>query len=162
MTTESTVGAAFLTKVFTAEGVSMRLDIWDTGGSERYKSLAPMYYRDARAAIVVFDVTDPKSETDAVAWLNEVREHGRKDVIFLAAANKCDLINARKIGPNEVNDFKFRNQLEFIQETSAKTGMGVVELFTECIRLLARMPAVAQSPPVVSREDVSSESRCRC
>jgi small GTP-binding protein len=160
--TESTVGAAFLTKTFTVEGVQMRLDIWDTGGSERYRSLAPMYYRDARAAIVVFDLTDAKSQQEAIEWLSEVRTHGRKDIVCICAANKCDLAGNRVLKPAEVTDFGFKNQFEFIQETSAKTGMGVSEIFNECVRLLRLLPEVPQPVATIPVGNTGNSSGCKC
>jgi len=54
---EPTIGAAFLAKNIVCQGKKLKLEIWDTAGQERYRSLAPMYYRGARAAIVVYDIT---------------------------------------------------------------------------------------------------------
>jgi len=65
---EATVGAAFLTQVVQATGGSVKFDIWDTAGQERYHSLAPMYYRGAQAAVVVYDVNDAKTFERAVSW----------------------------------------------------------------------------------------------
>lgn len=58
---ESTIGAAFFTQTVAVEGRSVKFEIWDTAGQERYHSLAPMYYRGAAAAIVVYDMTNPVS-----------------------------------------------------------------------------------------------------
>ena len=54
---ESTIGAAFFSQVLALDEATVKLDIWDTAGQERYHSLAPMYYRGAAAAVVVFDIT---------------------------------------------------------------------------------------------------------
>lgn len=54
---ESTIGAAFFTQVLSLNEVTIKFDIWDTAGQERYHSLAPMYYRGAAAAVVVYDIT---------------------------------------------------------------------------------------------------------
>ncbi|MBA0547632.1 hypothetical protein Golob_018780, partial [Gossypium lobatum] len=58
---ESTIGAAFFTQVLSLNEATIKFDIWDTAGQERYHSLAPMYYRGAAAAIVVYDVTSSHS-----------------------------------------------------------------------------------------------------
>jgi Ras-related protein Rab-5C len=55
---ESTIGAAFFSQVLSLDEATVKLDIWDTAGQERYHSLAPMYYRGAAAAVVVFDITN--------------------------------------------------------------------------------------------------------
>lgn len=56
---ESTIGAAFLTQTVAVNETTVKFEIWDTAGQERYHSLAPMYYRGAAAAIVVYDITNP-------------------------------------------------------------------------------------------------------
>ena len=55
---ESTIGAAFLTQTVAVNDHTVKFEIWDTAGQERYHSLAPMYYRGAAAAIIVYDVTN--------------------------------------------------------------------------------------------------------
>lgn len=54
---ESTIGAAFFSQTLALNDVTVKLEIWDTAGQERYHSLAPMYYRGAAAAIIVYDIT---------------------------------------------------------------------------------------------------------
>ncbi|CAI5947802.1 unnamed protein product [Closterium sp. NIES-65] len=54
---ESTIGAAFLTQTVAVSDAVVKFEIWDTAGQERYHSLAPMYYRGAAAAIIVYDIT---------------------------------------------------------------------------------------------------------
>ena len=56
-----TVGAFFITKRLTVQGMTAKIQIWDTAGQEQFKKLAPMYYKSAAAAIVCYDVTSPKS-----------------------------------------------------------------------------------------------------
>jgi len=58
---ESTIGAAFLTQTVCLQDITVKFEIWDTAGQERYHSLAPMYYRGAQAAIVVYDITNQVS-----------------------------------------------------------------------------------------------------
>ncbi len=55
---ESTIGAAFLTQTVALNDTTVKFEIWDTAGQERYHSLAPMYYRGAAAAVVVYDITN--------------------------------------------------------------------------------------------------------
>ena len=56
-----TVGAFFVTKRLTVQGMTAKIQIWDTAGQEQFKKLAPMYYKSAAAAIICYDVTSPKS-----------------------------------------------------------------------------------------------------
>lgn len=54
---EPTIGAAFFTQILSLSEATVKFDIWDTAGQERYHSLAPMYYRGAAAAVVVYDMS---------------------------------------------------------------------------------------------------------
>ncbi|RKO96561.1 hypothetical protein CAUPRSCDRAFT_635, partial [Caulochytrium protostelioides] len=65
---EPTIGAAFLTQRCKLEDKIIKFEIWDTAGQERFHSLAPMYYRNAQAAIVAYDVTKAASLEKAMNW----------------------------------------------------------------------------------------------
>lgn len=71
-----TVGAAYLGHRATLEdGRACKLEVWDTAGQERYSSLAPLYYRGAAAAAVVFDVCDRESFAKARHWVGELQRN---------------------------------------------------------------------------------------
>jgi Ras-related protein Rab-5C len=160
--TVRTIGAAFMSKVFSVNGTELRLDIWDTGGSEKYRALAPMYYRESRVAIVVFDITDPSSQTAAVEWIVEVREKGRSDIVLVGAANKTDLLNFRRVSSTEVVEFGFEHQLDFIFEVSAKTGHNIVSLFDELCRQLCTMPPLEGPEALVSADYIGDVDHGCC
>ncbi|KAG4961564.1 hypothetical protein JHK87_038197 [Glycine soja] len=63
---EPTIGAAFFTQILSLSEATVKFDIWDTAGQERYHSLAPMYYRGAAAAIVVYDISSVEIEAEVV------------------------------------------------------------------------------------------------
>ncbi len=69
---------------------------------ERYRSLAPMYYRGAAAAIVVYDITNKESFNGAKSWVKELQRRGDPNVIIALAGNKADLQNKRRV-ESEVN-----------------------------------------------------------
>ena len=89
--TTPTIGTSLITKTFDIDGLCIKLQIWDTGGSERYRSIAPMYFRDADAAIIVYDVTQKSSFEDVGSWLKELREYWPSSIIIGLAGNKTDL-----------------------------------------------------------------------
>lgn len=138
----STIGAAFTTKLMMVDDVQVKLEIWDTAGSEKYKSLIPMYYRDARACIIVLDVTREETIPAAVEWLNELRDHRQDDCIIICAANKVDLTSQRVVTQEQITDFVFSNQVAAWKETSALSGVGIQELFNETVKQLLKLPAV--------------------
>ena len=88
----ATVGAFFITKRLTVQGITCKIQIWDTAGQEQFKRLAPMYYKNAAAAIVCYDVTSPKSFETLKYWVDELQQNIHAGGIVLAmCATKCDL-----------------------------------------------------------------------
>ncbi|TYH60890.1 hypothetical protein ES332_D07G010900v1 [Gossypium tomentosum] len=127
---ESTIGAAFFTQVLSLNEATIKFDIWDTAGQERYHSLAPMYYRGAAAAVVVYDVTSSETFERAKKWVREVQRQGNQNLIMFLVANKVDLEDKKKVGNEEGEQYAKENGLTFL-ETSAKTAHNVNELFYE-------------------------------
>ncbi|KAL2614920.1 hypothetical protein AAZV13_08G035732 [Glycine max] len=80
---DSTIGAAFFTQVLSLNEATVKFDIWDTAGQERYHSLAPMYYRGAAAAIVVYDITSMDSFVRAKKWVREVLRQGNCQNVYI-------------------------------------------------------------------------------
>ncbi|CAN6459704.1 unnamed protein product [Victoria cruziana] len=98
---ESTIGAAFFSQILSLNEATVKFDIWDTAGQERYHSLAPMYYRGAAAAVVVYDITSMDSFVRAKKWVQELQRQGNPNLVMLLVANKADLETKRKV-PSEV------------------------------------------------------------
>merc|ERR1712046_47219 len=92
---ESTIGAAFLTQTVALNDTTVKFEIWDTAGQERYHSLAPMYYRGAAAAIVVFDITSMDSFVRARDWVKELQRQGSPTLVLALVGNKADLVENR-------------------------------------------------------------------
>ena len=74
------------------DGVTLKMHLWDTGGSDRFRSLVSMYYRDAVAAIICYDLSNERSFQSVNYWTNEMQQKNNTDNFIMAfAANKCDL-----------------------------------------------------------------------
>merc|ERR1712137_722983 len=125
---ESTIGAAFLTQTVALNDTTVKFEIWDTAGQERYHSLAPMYYRGAAAAIVVYDITNTDTFQRAKQWVKELQRQGNPNIVIALAGNKSDLSSKRKVEPQEAESHASDNGI-FFMETSAKTSTNVNELF---------------------------------
>ncbi|KAG8734007.1 hypothetical protein FRC11_013493 [Ceratobasidium sp. 423] len=89
---EPTIGAAFLTQKCRLEDRVLRYEIWDTAGQERFHSLAPMYYRNAQAAVVVYDVTKEATLEKAKTWVKELQRQASPNIVIALAGNKVDLV----------------------------------------------------------------------
>ena len=79
--------AAFLRQTVRLGDTSVKVEIWDTAGQERYHTLAPLYYRGAQAAIVVYSITDETSFNRAKHWIKELRQSVGVDIVIVLAGN---------------------------------------------------------------------------
>ena len=125
---QATIGLDFHSKNVEINGNTVRLLLYDTAGQEKFKSLIPMYIRDANIIIVVYDITNKDSFTHTEHWVNETKDLKREDAIFVLVGNKIDLEDKRVVTKKEGEDFATDKGFLFF-EVSAKTGEQVHELF---------------------------------
>lgn len=127
-----TIGVDFHVKTITIdtnEGpIKAKLQLWDTGGQERFSSIRPMYYRGSLGAVLVFDLTNSSSFDHLPQWIEEVRANIKAEIPLLLVGNKSDLFSQRAVSLEEINSFT-RNFNLYYMETSAKTGEGVGDCF---------------------------------
>ena len=135
---EPTIGAAFLSKTMTYNNKRYKFEIWDTAGQERYRSLAPMYYRGARAAAVVYDITHEDSFKGAKSWIRELKKK-TSNCLILLIGNKIDLIEKRRVNVDDVRNYARDNNIIYM-ESSAKTGTNVDQIFTNIAHNLPEEP----------------------
>ena len=128
---ETTTGATFSSKeVETKSGKTIKFVVWDTAGQEKFRSLTKMFYKDAIAAILVYDITRKKSfEELSNYWSEQIKESSAsKNIIIGIAANKSDLIDEEEVEESEGR--KLAEGLNAIfKRTSAKNQSGINDLF---------------------------------
>lgn len=159
---ESTIGAAFFSQTVAVNDATVKFEIWDTAGQERYHSLAPMYYRGAAAAIIVYDMTNQASFDRAKKWVQELLAQGNANMVMALAGNKSDLLDARKVSTEEAQAYAQENGL-FFMETSAKEATNVNELFYEIAKKLPRVqPAANPSGMVLVDRPAGTSTSASC
>ena len=129
---QSTIGGTFSTKTIKCgNGKILKLEIWDTAGQERYRSVTKMFYKDANAAILVYDITNKFSfEELQNYWMEQVKESSPKNIILAVVANKSDLIEYEQVDEEVARQFAKDNNA-FFSVTSAKDTAQVDSLFLE-------------------------------
>lgn len=118
---QPTVGARFWKKQIFLSNHCVHLHLWDTPGQDRFDSLAPMYYRDAHAAVVLYDPLSHRSWEKARFWVTELQEKARRQFSVFLGCTKMDLCSSSLSPPNTV--VPFEDVLTFVQERNIKGWM---------------------------------------
>jgi Ras-related protein Rab-1A len=129
----STIGVDFKIKTITTNEKYVRLQLWDTTGLERFRSITKGYYRNSHGIIIVFDLTSMESFNNLVKWMNDVNKY--KDdyktdphPYVILVGMKSDLVEKRKVNIEIINEFCIDNNVKYL-EASAKNGNGIKEIF---------------------------------
>ncbi|MFX0079116.1 MAG: Rab family GTPase [Candidatus Hermodarchaeota archaeon] len=131
----STLGVDFIVKSIPVNNYVVKLQAWDTAGQERYSGVRPIYYRGAKGALLVFDITVRQSFVNVEKWFNQIRKYSGSEVPIVIVGNKLDLADSRTVSTDEVRVYSAdRNALYF--ETSAKTDYAVSDVFKKLAELI--------------------------
>ena len=150
----STVGAMFILHQEQVDGQVIEMQIWDTAGQERFRSLGPIYYRNASAAVVVFDITRSHSFDDLDGWIKQFTSVAPSHAIICIVANKSDLMSNAEIPIETAKEWAKKKGYLF-HITSAKTGEGIPDLF----KLIAqKISTIKTSNPELQK--VSNPHKC--
>jgi small GTP-binding protein len=161
---EVTVGIDYFTKTISVDGKMISLQIWDTAGQEQFQSLIPTYIRGAELAVIVYDLSDPKTLEAAKVWHRKVMD-ARGDTAFcILVGNKCDLQS--KIDESEIREVAQKLKMLSL-EVSAKTGQAIRDLFSMVVEETGRIDLNRNSvnvlaEPVVLTVDSAKQSRPCC
>jgi Ras-related protein Rab-1A len=127
----STIGVDFEIVEQIVNDKLVKLQIWDTAGSERFDSITTSYYRGAHGILIVYDVSDKGSfESVKNKWLVNVRKYTSRDVFIIVVGNKCDLIDVETY---EKEDMLELDNIRHVF-TSAKDKINVFEIFEDMMK----------------------------
>ena len=130
---KATVGVEFGSKQFNIEGHSVKAQIWDTAGQERYKAITSAYYKGAKGAFIVYDVTRKNSFESIDKWINDVTAVADKKITIVLIGNKIDLEDQRQVTKEEGEDKANKLEVAFL-ETSAFSGENLEKAFQMMIK----------------------------
>jgi Rab family protein len=156
--TAPTIGAGLSTVPLMVDGAVMTFRIWDTAGTEQFRSVIPMYCRSAAIAILVFDLTNSSTFDAVTDWHKFVRETA--DPVFLLIGNKLDLVDARTVDHDRAVDLAGQLECEFV-EMSARTREGIDEFIRAVIdsarlslgKTCVRSPTPAEPTPAPQKDE---------
>ena len=127
-----TSSAQFISKtVELNDEQSIKFDIWDTAGQEKFRALAKIFYKDAKAIILVYDITN-KESFDKIKnyWFKEIEENSLSDVILAIVGNKSDLYELEQVNDEEGKKFADEKKAIF-KNVSALNSMNIDNLFID-------------------------------
>ncbi|XP_065073314.1 ras-related protein Rab-1A-like isoform X1 [Ochlerotatus camptorhynchus] len=165
--TTATIGADSKTKTIQLDGETIEVLILDTAGQERYRSMAPWYYRQADGIIIVYDCTNKKSFDSVNSWLKEIDEHANENVTKLLVGNKCDLQTQKVVDTTTAMEYANQLAIPFL-ETSTKNATNVEQAFMTMVsemknRRGSSSMSVEKVPNViriVENRNIKSPSTC--
>jgi small GTP-binding protein len=144
----STIGVEFKAKPInhkdeeTHTDTELKVHFWDTAGQERFRSIAKLYYRDAQAIFLMFDVTCMRSFESVKTWLDDIRSTvDPTEMIFFLIGTKIDLDSTREVHMSDVKKFITSTDMIDIKvkqyiEISTQENIGVDALFDTLIKKL--------------------------
>ena len=130
---ESTIGAGFYSINFKFNNINeietiVKMNIWDTSGQEKYRTITPLYYHNADIILLVFDLSDQNSFSDISYWMSEIKSRTQiKDDQIFIVGNKKDIIDFSSLD-NSI--LRLYPQYKYLK-VSAKTNEGISDLFLE-------------------------------
>ena len=127
----SSISSQYSSKIITINRLNkdIKFDLWDTAGQEIYRSLAKLFYKNAKIIIFVYDITNKNSfEGLKKYWYKKVSTNSDKNAILALVGNKNDLYNNQQVNDNEAIEFAETIGAIF-QVTSAKSNIGIDKLF---------------------------------
>lgn len=132
-----TIGVDYRANTYIRDGQRYDMQIWDTAGQERFRNVTRAYYRDANAALLVFDLTDVNSFNEITNWYNQLLEQTNKkqgDMVIVLIGNKSDL--KHEVQLNDIQSLAAKLGISTYVQTSAKHGDRINEVFDQLLEKL--------------------------
>ncbi|XP_065154942.1 ras-related protein Rab-25b [Paramisgurnus dabryanus] len=168
----TTIGVEFSTRTVQLNGLTIKAQIWDTAGLERYRAITSAYYRGAVGALLVYDISKHLTYESAERWLKELYDHADPHIVVMLVGNKTDLGAVRSVPTEDAKDFAEKNGLLFM-ETSALESTNVEAAFNTVLTEIHKkvnskevtrgsLNAVTLSYPKAPTEDTQEEKKSCC
>ena len=130
----STIGLDYkLKNVQLDDGKMVKIQIWDTAGQDRFRSITKNYYKGAHGIILIYDITNKKSFENVRNWINQIKEEVSEKVSIILVGNKIDDEEHRVVLTEDGEKIAKELGLMFF-ECSAKSGVNIDSTFNELVK----------------------------
>jgi small GTP-binding protein len=130
---QETFGIDFTNIILDIDDKKFKLQIWDTPGNTRFKSIVNSYYRGSMCVIVMYDITNRKSFDNVTSWIDDIDQYAQKNVVKVLVGNKYDLKGAGQVSFEDGYNLASKNNMLFL-ETSIRDKISIDMLFTSVCR----------------------------
>ena len=134
----SSVNMTFIQKTLKIDKQKVQLNIWDTVGQEKFRSLSKLFFKDTKIVALVYSITNKNSFNDLEFWLKTFKETIGEDVVIGVMGNKSDLFLEQEVSEEEGEKFAKENggffDLVSAKENKAGLDKFITKLVTECLK----------------------------
>lgn len=133
--TMNTVGSEeYLSKEITVDGQKTTLNIWDTAGQEKFRTITSSYYRGAEGVIIVFDLSRQETFDHVAKWHEQIVRYASEEVPVIVVGNKSDL---EKVVDESAINAICKDKYMHYYEASASSGNNIEQIFTHLSKLIS-------------------------
>ena len=154
---KATIGGSFIEKNMETSKGTIKFHLWDTAGQEQYRCIVPIYSRDSNAAVIVFDVSNPKTFQTADEWLDLVNRNRSSDCSIFVVVNKMDL--EHELDLKIVESWANEHNAKFFT-ASAKDGESIKKVFNFIAETLVTSSFSPGKPQIHIEEKKANNSSC--
>jgi Ras-related protein Rab-1A len=147
----NTIGVDFKMKTKEINNIKIKINIWDTAGQEKFRSLVSSYYRNADIVILTFDLTNIQSFRNIEYWYNEIDFVNQHNKFIYLVGTKCDNINNIVVDKDEIDAFSKKYDIKYY-DTSAKKNINISDLFDNVFEEIYNIYISKLNKPNLSEE----------
>lgn len=161
----STIGVDFKIQTMQIDDKIIKLQIWDTAGNERFKTITTSYYRNSNGICIVFDITNKESFNSLPDWFSEIDRFASDNVCKILIGNKSDLEKQRQVSKEDAKELANKYKIDYI-EASAKDSTNVHQLFIELTRQIKQanvqkhITNINEEKVNLIGQDITTKSQC--
>ena len=133
----ASTGIELKTTSIQIDGKSIKIQLWDTAGQEKYRAMTKNLYLKSQGIIILFDITNETSFINLKNWMSQIKESCGEDIPILLVGNKIDLEDNRVINKERAMEYANNENIEYI-EVSSKTGENINKALTSLLQKILK------------------------